>query len=294
MKQLPPALAAHLATGATTLAWCWKLTRRDGVAFGFTDHDRELTFDGLVYEAITGFSATEIKDSVGLGIDNLDVDAALSSNRLDEHHLAAGLYDDAEVEIWRVNWADTAQRLLARKGSLGEVRRAGAHFSAEIRGLAHYLNQPKGRLYQYSCDAALGDARCGIDLSAPGHRATATVATVTDARTFTVSGLSTFAADAFTRGLATFTSGANATFKMEIRRHAKSTSADTIELWQPMAHTPAIGDTLTVTAGCDKSIATCRDRFANAVNFRGFPHIPGNDFIIAPARPGDNTGTALK
>ncbi len=165
-----------------------------------------------------------------------------------------------------------------------------------MRGLSHYLNQPKGRLYQYGCDATLGDARCGVDLNAAAYKATATVTAVASARQFTVTGLSSFAADFFTRGLATFISGANATFKMEVRRQLKSAGLDTIELWQAMAHTPAIGDSLTLSAGCDKSFTTCGATFANGINFRGFPHMPGNDFVIASARSGDatNDGTALR
>jgi uncharacterized phage protein (TIGR02218 family) len=54
-----------------------------------------------------------------------------------------------------------------------------------------------------------------------------------------------------------------------------------IELWQAMAADVVAGDGFTVTRGCDKQFATCRDRFANAVNFRGFPYMPGNDAVMA-------------
>jgi uncharacterized phage protein (TIGR02218 family) len=286
MKSLSPALQAHLDSGATTLAWCWRLTRGDGTRAGFTDHDRDLVFDGTTFEAATGFTATEIKDAVGLSVDNLEVASALRSDSLNEDDLAAGLYDDAAVEIWRVNWADPAQRVLIRKGSLGEVRRSGAAFTAEVRGLAHYLQQPKGRLFQYACDADLGDARCTVDLDDPAFRAEAFVVAAQSGRLFTAGGLAEFDADWFTRGLVTFTSGANAGRRQEVKRHAAGDPA-TIELWQPMAQPIAPGDTFIVTAGCDKHFATCRAKFANGVNFRGFPHMPGNDFITAVARPGD-------
>jgi uncharacterized phage protein (TIGR02218 family) len=286
MKLLPPGLQAHLDSGATTLAWCWRLTRGDGTRLGFTDHDRDLAFDGTTFEAATGFTATEIKDAVGLSVDNLEVTSALRSDSLNEDHLAAGLYDDAAVEIWRVNWADTAQRVLMRKGSLGEVRRSGAAFTAEVRGLAHYLQQPKGRLFQYACDADLGDARCTVDLDDPAFRGTGVVADASSTRLFTATGLDSFAGDWFTRGLVTFTSGANAGRAQEVKRHAAGDPA-TIELWQPMAQLIAPGDVFAITAGCDKHFATCRAKFDNGVNFRGFPHMPGNDFITAIARPGD-------
>ena len=206
----PPALQSHLASGTTTLAWCWRLTRNDGTRLGFTDHDRDLAFDATTFEAATGFTASEIKDSVGLAVDNLEVSSALKSDRLAEDDLAAGLYDDAAVEIWRVNWQDTESRVLMRAGSLGEVRRSGAAFTAEVRGLAHYLQQPRGRLFQSGCDADLGDARCAVDLDDPAFRGTGTVLTASSLRLFTASGLSAFASGWFTRGLVTFTSGANA------------------------------------------------------------------------------------
>jgi uncharacterized phage protein (TIGR02218 family) len=292
MKSLPPALQAHLDTGATTLAWCWRVTRNDGTAFGFTDHDRDLVLDGTIFEAATGFTASEIKDALGLSVDNLEVSSALKSDRLNEDDLAAGLYDDAAVEIWRVNWADTEQRVLMRAGSLGEVRRSGSAFTAEVRGLAHYLQQPKGRLFQSGCDADLGDTRCGVDLDDPAFRGIATVIAAASARQFTASGLDTFDPGWFTRGLVTFTSGANIGRAQEVKRHALAGTDATIELWQPMALAIAPGDAFTITAGCDKQFATCQAKFANAVNFRGFPHMPGNDYILAVARPGEPVTTA--
>lgn len=282
MKTLTPALVAHVASGATTLCWCWRLTRRDGTRLGFTDHDRPLAFDATTFEAASGFTASEIKDTVGLSVDNLEVTSAISSDALAEADLAAGLYDDAAVEIFRVNWADTSQRALMRSGSLGEVRRSGIAFSAEVRGLAHYLQQPKGRLYQYTCDAALGDARCGIDKNAPAYRGLGTVAIVASARTFTATGLTAYASDWFTRGLVTFTSGAALAQSVEVKSHTVSSSGVvTVELWSAARLPLAVGQTFNITAGCDKHLSTCTSKFANAVNFRGFPHMPGNDFMVS-------------
>ena len=126
MKSLVPGLQEHLDSGATTLAWCWRLERQDGLRFGFTDHDRDIVFDGTTFEAAAGFTASEIRDGVGLSVDNLEVTSALTSQHLTEKDLYGGLYDDAHVEIFRVNWAAPEQRVLMRMGSLGEVRRSGA------------------------------------------------------------------------------------------------------------------------------------------------------------------------
>ncbi len=285
MKSLSPALQSHLDSGVTTLCWCWRIVRNDGAVLGFTDHDRALAFAGTSYEAASGFTAGEMQSAAGLAVDNLTVAGALASEALNEADLAAGLYDNAAIEIWRVNWSDTAQRVLMRKGHLGEVARAGNAFHAEVRGLAHLLNQPMGRVFGYGCDADLGDARCTVDLSSPTLHGSGTVAAASDTRRFTATGLDAFANAWFTGGKLTFTSGANAGRAMEIKRHAVSAGVVGIELWQAMSAPLAPGDGFTVTAGCDKQFATCKAKFANAANFRGFPHMPGNDAVLSrPAR----------
>lgn len=286
MKQLPAGLAQHLQTGATTLAWCWRLTRADGVRQGFTDHDRDIAFDGTIFEAAAGFSASEITDAVGLSVDNLEVTSALSSARLSEDDLSAGLYDDARVEIFRVNWTAPDERVLMRSGSIGEVRRAGGAFTAEVRGLAHYLQQPQGRLFQYACDATLGDARCGIALAGATFTGAGVVASVASPRRFTATGLADFADQWFTRGLVAFTSGAASGQRIEVKGHWRHAGEVTIELWSPARLPLEPGQTFTVTAGCDKHIETCVAKFANAVNFRGFPLMPGNDFVTRIAGSG--------
>lgn len=284
MKTLSPGLQAHLDSGVTTLCWCWRLTRRDGVQIGFTDHDRDLSFDGTVFEAAAGFTATEMKHSIGLGVDNLEVESALTSDRLREEDLAAGLYDDAQVEIFRVNWSNPEQRVLMRAGSLGEVSRSGASFRAEVRGLAHYLQQPNGRLFQYTCDADLGDRRCGVDLDAGGFRGSGTIIALVSARAFEISGLDAFVSGWFSRGLLKFVSGANGGRTIEVRTHRLRDGIAVVELWQEPPQAVAIGDAVELTAGCDKQLATCRERFGNVVNFRGFPHMPGNDFVTSYVR----------
>lgn len=279
MKSIPQALQSHLDGGATTLCWCWRLVRRDAVSFGFTDHDRSLSFDGTVFEASAGFTATEAKETVGLSVDNLEVEGAVTSERLSEGDLAAGLYDGADVEIYRVNWQSPDQRVLMRKGSIGEVRRGGEAFVAEIRGLAHALNQPQGRLFQFQCDAELGDERCGIDLDQSTFKSQATVVTVHSAHEFDVTGLEGFATAWFDRGLLAFVTGPNAGRTFRVKSHDSQQTAARVVLWQSPPDPISPGDTVAITAGCDKRIGTCRDKFQNVENFRGFPHMPGTRFV---------------
>lgn len=272
MRQVDAALAAHLAGGATTLCWCWKLIRKDGVVIGFTDHDRDLALDGVRFEARSGFSGTEIEEALGLSPDNLETAGALSADTISEADLAAGRFDGARAEIWLVNWNNTAQRHLLRAGTLGEVTRDGAAFNAELRGLSHALSLTKGRIFQHGCDAVPGDARCGVDLMSPVFRAVATITVAEEGgRVLGVSGIGSYAGGWFTRGLARLSSGE----ELEIKSHRDAR----IELWRTPSSAPQTGDALTLLAGCDRAFSTCRDKFANTDNFRGFPHMPGNDYL---------------
>ena len=294
MRSIPSGLAAHLAGGVTTLCRCFRLVRADGVVLGFTDHDRALAFDGTDYEPAGGLEASEDVTATGFATGGLEVAGALTSERISADDLAAGLYDAAEVTMHLVNWADPEERLLLRKGRLGEVTREDGAFRAEIRGLAAALDQPNGRTFRQTCDADLGDARCGVDVTAAAFRGPGTVIGASDRRRFTASGLGAFAGLWFERGRLAWTDGANAGLAAEVRLHRLSGGVATIALWQPAARAIAAGDGFTITAGCDKRFGTCRTRFDNHLNFRGFPHMPGNDFVLFVARSGDgNTGKAV-
>jgi uncharacterized phage protein (TIGR02218 family) len=280
MREIPQALQALLDGGVTTLCWCWKLAPRGGDPLGFTDHDRDVAFDGLTYRAATGFTASEMQASLGLTVDNLEVAGALSSLSLTEADLLAGTYDDAELEIWLVDWSDPARRLLLRAGTLGEVKRGEAGFAAEIRGLAHRLNTPLGRNFQFGCDAVLGDQRCRVDLDQPQFTGEGAVVSASDAWRFRASGLEAYEAGWFRHGWLNWTSGVNAGRTGEVKAHRIDAAGVVIELVHAMPAAISAGDGFTILAGCDKQFATCREKFANTVNFRGFPHMPGNDFVV--------------
>lgn len=290
MKTLPAGLQAHLDSGTTTLSWCWKITRTDGAVFGFTDHDLALTFAGTTYEPESGFVPSEIRAAQDFSVDAQDVEGALSSDRITETDILDGRWDNAEVEVWRVNWTSTDQRVLMRRGNLGDIRRGRTSFVAEVRSLSHWLNQTVGRTYQFSCDADLGDARCGVNLSSPLWSATGIVATLSGSRGFTSAALGSFAADTFTLGVVSWTAGANAGRQAEIASFASGA----ITLFEAPARPIAVGDAFTATAGCDKQFATCSAKFANGVNFRGFPHMPGEEAVLRYPNQGDaNNGAPL-
>jgi uncharacterized phage protein (TIGR02218 family) len=295
MRTIPSALQEKLDGGVTTLARCWLIARNDGVRQGFTDHDEDVVLGDVTCRAGSGLSASEARQTLGLAVDGSELSGALADDTLNEADLAAGRYDAASVELWLVDWSEPGLSVLLAKGTLGEVKRAGAAFTAEVRGLTQALAQDSGRLYTTTCSADLGDARCKVDLADPAYRGNGAIAALIGTSAFSASSLDAFDDGWFTAGKLAFTSGANAGLAVEVKIHRKD-AAVTFDLWQAMPEPIAAGDTFTVTAGCDKRFPTCHDKFANVANFRGFPHIPGNDFVISypvPGAPG-NDGTSLQ
>ena len=293
MRKIGDAMKAHLASGATTLARCWKLTRADGQVMGFTDHDRDLRFDGVVYRAGSGLDAGALQQGNGLAVDNGQAIGALSDAGISGADIRAGRYDRAEIELWLVNWRDVAQRALWFRGMIGEIRQRDGVFEAEIRGLAELLNQPQGRAFHRKCAAVLGDASCKVDLSAPGYSAEVAVGSV-DGGVFLFDGLSGFDAGWFAGGVVEVLDGAAAGLRGVIRLDGFRGGQRRVELWEALAVAPAAGDRLRLSAGCDKRGETCRLKFHNFHNFRGFPHIPGDDWqLTVPARAGVNNGGSL-
>lgn len=288
-------LHAHLATGATTIARAWAITRRDGVVLGFTDHDRALVFDGITFAADAGLSAQALEQLTGLAVDNSEAVGALSDAGLTEADIIAGRYDNADLRIWQVNWAEMTQRALVFRGTLGEITRAGGAFRVELRGLSEALNQSGGRVFHAACSAVLGDTSCGFDLLTQGYSLTLPVITATGATL-------TFAAQDvgqgwFAHGRATVLTGAAGGLAAMIRdarmipASLTTPSQFQVSLWAALRAPLIAGDIIRLEAGCDKSPKTCRMKFNNFINFRGFPHIPGEDWQTAYPKAGlPNTG----
>lgn len=278
----PQALKDHLATGATTLARCFALTRKDGVVMGFTDHDRDLSFDGILFRADSGLTAKAIQQSTGLSVDNTEAFGALKSEAVTEADILAGRYDGAEVRGWLVNWADVSVRVLQFRGSLGEVVRRGGGFNAELRGLSEGLNRAQGLIYHARCSAILGDKRCRFDLNLPGYAEERAVQEVVGARVFRFPALAGYDDRWFEKGRFTVLSGAAAGLVGVVKNdRLKAGAVREVELWQALGLAPAAGDMVRIEAGCDKRPDTCRLKFANYDSFRGFPDIPGEDWLMS-------------
>jgi uncharacterized phage protein (TIGR02218 family) len=284
MRPIPPGLAAHLQGPQTTLAHCWRLTRRDGVVLGFTDHDAALVLAGTRFEAATGLTGSEAEEMLGLAAASREVEGALDSAAIDEADIRAGRYDAARIETFVVNWQSPEDHVLVDVAELGEVKRGETGFAAELRGVAAQLDRVRGRIYRRRCDAVFGDARCGFAVAAAPYTIETTVMGGEGSRMVVADTLGGAPA-LYQNGRLTMLGGVAEGLGADIvSAMAGGEGTVTLVLAEAPGATPLPGDAVRLVQGCDKRFATCRDRFGNAVNFRGFPHMPGGDVALAIAK----------
>lgn len=283
-RRVSDELQARLSAGATTMCRCWLVVRQDGGRFGFTDHDRDLIVGDDLFSAGTGLDASVLEVSTGLSVDNAQAVGALSDAGLTEADILAGKYDGAEVWHWLVDWSAPELKILLFRGFLGEIRRGTGEFEAELRGITEVLNKTLGRMYLRECDRVFGDKKCGVDADDPTFSADVTVSAIVGKRQISFDGLNGFQEGWFTNGLIRWTSGALSLVKVD--------DGGTVETWEEVD--ASLGDTARIVAGCDKQAETCRVKFGKFLNFRGFPHIPGEDWMTAYPVSGDkNDGGSI-
>jgi hypothetical protein len=356
MKNIAARDQEHLDTGNLTTATLWKLTRRDSQVFGFTDHDQDIVFGGLTYDASTSYNRTATADQAGFAPANMVIESIMDSSLITEDDILAGLWDYCQVEMRTVNWKDRQTRYITaitkanpgvvtsplhglvtgdtvtitevvgmtnvngntytatvltdntfsigvnttgystylnsgvakipetswnyRKGRIGQVNTSGQMFSSELMGLTKKLEKPLVRPYLPGCAAIFGDSECSLSLVA--YTITGTIESVdSSGLVITDTANITAAINIYAYGLLTMTSGDSSGYSMEV----KSSTVGTATLQQRMPFGVAAGDTFTLIQGCDKTLATCKDTYNNVVNFRGFPHMPGQDKVTQYATP---------
>lgn len=261
---------AMLDEALTTLAFCWRVERRDGVTIGLTGHDRDLTVDGLLHRAAPGMVPSAVKRGLGLEGDTMEVAGALTADAIGAADLLAGRWDGARVALFAVDWTGGPGRVALGEGRLGAVSVEDGLFSAELRGVSAALARPVVEETSPECRAELGDARCRVAMA--GRRRWARVVAA-DGRTVTLD--RSDADGIYAGGRVRWFGGANGGLMSVIAQSAGAT----LTLRAPPVFALATGVLAEVVEGCDKQLATCAGRFGNAVNFRGEPHLPGIDLL---------------
>lgn len=267
---MTPSLQAKLDSGLVTLCRVWRVTRVDGVVLRFTDHDADVTANAQLFAAGTGLTCSAIELTEGLEPTNLEVTGIFDDAGISVAEYLAGKYGSAKVELGFADWQDPAEPIMwLLVGTLGQFKRDRLSFTGQLAGIAYLLDRGSAEATTPCCRAQLGDARCAANLTPVTYAATVTA--VTSRRIFTVSIV--LANEWLTFGKATFTSGVNVGRAMEIKRQ----TAGLVELYLPMPGVVAVGDAVTLVAGCDLQISTCAAKFNNVPRLRGEPYVPGAD-----------------
>lgn len=254
-----------------TFALCWRVERRDGVALGFAAHDRDLVVDGFRYRAAPGIVPSALEDGDPLDAEALEVAGALTASAISEDDLRAGRWNGASVKVLAVDWDDPSQWTQVARGELGAVSVERGRFSAELKGPGAALDMGICEATSPLCRAELGDRRCRVDMA--GRRTIARVVSV-DGDMVTLD-VGEAVANGWGFGRLRWLDGANGGLSSLVL----ASDGAVVTLAEPPAFAAEAGVRVEVSEGCDKRFATCRDRFANAANFRGEPHLPGVDLL---------------
>jgi uncharacterized phage protein (TIGR02218 family) len=262
-----------VAGDLTSLAFCWRLERRDGVAIGFTTHDRDLTIDHLTYRAAPGMVPSAVSLSDGFDAAPLEIAGSLTSDAITESDLRAGRWDGAAVAVFMVDWQNVeGERIPLARGELGDVSWRGAAFTADLRGPAAVLERPVVEQTSPQCRAELGDKRCRVDMAA---RVRLTRVAAVPAEDELVLEDAADDPNAYGYGRLRWLTGRNSGLESPV---LASVGAKVTLREQP-AFPAEPGDLVEIKEGCDRNFGTCRTRFSNSENFRGEPHLPGTDLL---------------
>lgn len=269
----------------THYAQCWRIKRLDGEIFAYTAADVSISFGGDTYMPCESLNASANELGAALGqIGNTQISGIISDDGISEADIIADLFDQAVVEIWMVPWnggSEAPWRIT--KGQIAKTTHGRAGYEIEVLTPGAMLQQKSLlRTCGPGCGYDLGDDDCRVDLYAYQEAGTVTTISALNAslqaseRIFIDSSRSE--ADGYWEGgLIEWQTGANAGQISEVKDFVPSTGQ--ITLWDALISPIAIGDTYIISPGCDKSFETCKAKFANGVNFGGFPHLPGQDAI---------------
>ena len=280
-KVLDPALKEALTATTTTLCWCWLITRVDGQQLGFTNLDIPFVIDGVTYLGITGFDPTAAQQSQGLDqLDSQNLKGILDASGISEAELKTGIFDNAEVRRFLINYLDIPSSLSLEppkhlelpRGFFASIKQNSLGYEIQTKDNLSKLDNQIGTTTSKTCRANLGDKICQKDLTNFTHNLTVTA--VESKRIFSVDGShpNTY----FDRGRLRFTSGANNLLHLDIAYYANNR----ILMFQPAPFEISVGDTLTAVAGCRKTKLDCITKFENYAFFFGEPDIPTTDIAV--------------
>lgn len=265
----------------TSRAHTWKITRRDGHVFAFVSSDVNYIWGGLTYKACKSLNPSASDSSSSLGdVGSMELMGLIEDDSITEADIYAGLFDDAFVEVWSVDYSgtDIPRRLSA--GRIGNLSHAGARFNAEVLGTGAKLSQtPLTQTYGPGCRWLFGGPECGVDREALKVAGSVTRAKSRAGFKIDLGGLGPESDRQWADGTIRFLSGPNAGLECEIKSVDFGDETE-ISLWSSAGFVPEVGDTFELLPGCRRDKATCKDVYDNYDAFGGFPDLPGTDALL--------------
>lgn len=259
-----------------TVATFWRIFRRDGVALAFTSHNRDLIFDGLAHRAAPGMVPAAIRLTSELRNDSAEAQGALHHASIRAEDLAAGLYDEAAIEIGAVDW-DTLDHHMLYRGTMGRIEDGEGHFSAELQSAKSLLERDLVPRTSPTCRAEFCGVGCGLSAARFTTRRKVTAIDL-DANRIRIAGIG---GDDYVDGLLRLLDGPQTGLVFGVI----DSDGEWLTIDRPLAAGTPPDTAVLIREGCDHTILTCAGRFANAINFRGEPFLPGNDLLSRVGQP---------
>jgi uncharacterized phage protein (TIGR02218 family) len=275
VRTIPPALSAALASDTLTLAVLTTLTRADGKIVRMAGHDRDIMIDGVTWHAAASADPGHVERPGGLAAASSGLTGALTSDAVSDADLKAGRWLGARVELAVTDWTAPDAILPVWTGTIASTIQRDGAFELELEGLEAGLDAMIGRRFMRQCDARLGDSRCGVSLQDPRYRGEATLLASHSDRSFTVTAPAGLLVERLERGSVCFSNGPLSGLRYRLASAAVTANGLTLALATPLPLPVEAGAALVLEIACDGALATCRDVFANAINHRGCPHMPG-------------------
>jgi uncharacterized phage protein (TIGR02218 family) len=265
------------------LATFWLITRTDGVKFGFTDWTNDIYSGIIKYSAAPGGARSAMQQRVDLATPSVEVTSILESDAVTDKDIRAGKYNNATVKVFMAVPGDTNfltyGTIILPGAYLGEIKIQDGVYVAELRGLSYALSQSFIEVYTPTCRADFCDARCGLNVANFTVTGTIIDPSPNQVNFFPSCAPPPGPGSTFRFGLCTFTSGRNNGFAVEISGFDNVGGSNQVGLYLPTPYPMDAGGTVSLVAGCDKTIGQCKN-FNNIENFRGEPYIPGANFLF--------------
>lgn len=275
MRDISENLLSKLSRAAGTFCYCWQIILQDGAIIGFTTHDEDIQVDDILYLGAPSLNAPVFDQNLGMNVDSFEALGVIDHAIITQEDLRAGRYHDAKVILTLRDWSEPNEEVELMRGQISFIQESKNGFQVEIRQITDQLSQKQGRFYSAMCDTHLGSERCGINLNNSLFMAEGVIKTQIDALTIEIDNITGFESGFFSFGMLTFQNSAYKAQSFPIRGHEVNGGFTRISFWMPLPLPVEIGASVTLSAGCDKSFQTCKEKFSNQINFQGFPLIPG-------------------